>query len=128
MKSLDTIIESKPKRVKSAPVNILRICTKCGNDGPLVLCEKNECLHRYHWGCLGITRKDVENTKNFCESCEPRFLQRIGQQKDKKSIQKSKRKLKRKVSAVAAVPLGKILKVAPVISPLPPIVPTPASS
>jgi hypothetical protein len=49
--SLDTIIESKPRRVKSAPINILRICTKCGNDGPsVVICEKNECLHRYHWG------------------------------------------------------------------------------
>jgi hypothetical protein len=118
VKSLDTIIESKPKRVKSAPVNILRICTKCGNDGPLVICERNECLHRYHWGCLGITRKDVENTNFFCESCEPQFLQRIRQQKDKKSIYKSKRQLKRKVSAVAAVPLGKKCPVAPVISPL----------
>jgi len=69
IKTWEEIALSAPAPSPAAqPVNFdfLYTCSKCSKTGALVLCEKSECLNRYHWACSGVEKHKVDDVQYFC--------------------------------------------------------------
>ena len=70
IKILDQLVDLAPAEAQS---NVLKTCTACHNSdcAPLITCDGVYCLNRYHYACVNLTSKKVNQMKFFfCQDCK----------------------------------------------------------
>jgi hypothetical protein len=63
---------------------MLSLCSKCKKTGTIVLCDKINCINRYHYACAGVRKEEVDDREFYCADCDPQFLASIVSQRKPK--------------------------------------------